>query len=59
MKINEDVGQSVGTRWLEGVILLVLLLILIFSSIGKGSLTTIINDQPVSAWSGTVDNLKE
>lgn len=58
MKMKEEAVQSMGTRWLEGLILLAVLVALIAFSSQKGPDFSIIQDEPVSAWSGTVDNLK-
>lgn len=58
MNMREETIQSKGARWLEGLILLAVLLVLIVFAAKKGSDFSIIPDEPVSAWSGTVDNLK-
>ena len=58
MKINHKSWQYSGSKWLEGLLLLVILGIVIIMSLHAETRYTTILNQEVSMWSGSIDNLE-
>lgn len=59
MRFAKDTLKNVNSKWLEGLILLSIIIIAIFlaGATSNDCLTTIADEQ-VSMWSGSIDNLK-
>lgn len=50
--------RNTNSKWVEGLVLLaIIIMVLLFSSKVQAQYTTI-QDEKVSMWSGTIDNLK-
>lgn len=54
----KEFGKQSNSKWLEGLILLVVLVIIFFVSVYAEPKYVIIPEESVSTWSGTIDNLK-
>lgn len=57
MNVKEFARQN-NSKWLEGLILLIILGIVILLSANTKTEFKMIPDEMVSTWSGTIDNLK-
>lgn len=57
MEITEKRMKNVNSKWLEGLVLLVILAFLLFFASKNTTQYTTIMDEQVSQWSGTIDNL--
>lgn len=58
MKIKERFLQNGYTKWLEGLVLLIILFIIIFMTAHAKPEYQVIQDQAVGKWSGSIDNLE-
>lgn len=58
MEIKDRTIKNVNSKWLEGLLLLAILVAVILFAKYSEHDYTFIPDQQVSMWSGTVDNLK-
>lgn len=58
VKVKEKFFQNGYSKWLEGLILLIILLFIIFMAAHAQPKYQTIQDQTVSKWSGTIDNLE-
>lgn len=50
--------RNTNSKWVEGLVLLAIIIIVMLFSSKVEARYTIIQDEKVSTWSGTIDNLK-
>ena len=58
MDIKDNMLRNTNSKWVEGLVLLAIIIVVLLFSSKVQAQYTVIQDEKVSMWSGTIDNLK-